>query len=156
MKSSFFAFDHVHLLGQSATHPMALRLPRHTALLRLAGSSPLRCRALSGSPITAPSGAPNCRFQVKPTARHLPIQRVPKTCRALQQCSASNNRAKSRPARTQSRNCGNSRMASALEGEKQRSAAARCGNHCQAVCSRGLRVTSQTAGRHRPNTCSVL
>ncbi|NDP49356.1 MAG: hypothetical protein GZ085_13420 [Sulfuriferula multivorans] len=64
MKSSIFSFNHVHLLGESATHPMALCLPHHTALLRLAGSSPLRCRALSGTPITAPSGATNCHFQV--------------------------------------------------------------------------------------------
>jgi len=58
----FFTFDHVHLLGESATHPMALRLPRHSALFRLAGSSPLRCHAFSGTPITAPSGASNCGF----------------------------------------------------------------------------------------------
>src|SRR5665647_3838683 len=77
MRFDFFVFDQVHLLGESATHPMALRLPRHTALLTLqaapkpeacllrpaptvrrdcrsarrslAGSSPPRCRALSGT-----------------------------------------------------------------------------------------------------------
>jgi len=35
---------------------------RHAALLRLAGSSPLRCRALPGTPIAAPASASNCRF----------------------------------------------------------------------------------------------
>ncbi|MES2944161.1 MAG: hypothetical protein V4772_14930, partial [Pseudomonadota bacterium] len=61
MSIDIFHFDGVHLMGDHATHPMALRLTRHTALLRLVGNSPLRCLALSGTPITAPSGASNCR-----------------------------------------------------------------------------------------------
>jgi len=42
--------------------PIAPCSPRHAALLRLVGSSPLRCRALPGTPITAHSDASNCRF----------------------------------------------------------------------------------------------
>ena len=55
-------FDHVHMTGDSAMHPIAPRLTRHAALLRLVGTSPLRCRALPGTPITAHLGASNCRF----------------------------------------------------------------------------------------------
>ncbi|MFZ3126182.1 MAG: hypothetical protein WA129_13985, partial [Acidovorax sp.] len=82
--------DGVHLLGESAMHPPAPRSGRHAALLLLAGMSPPRrppCRAqacrrqaffalsnstlvllepqrsaLPGTPITALSGASNCRF----------------------------------------------------------------------------------------------
>ena len=82
--------DDVHLIGDSAMHPIAPRLTHHAALLRLVGKSPLRClpcrarlsRSLSpfalstgtqvpvepqrsplpGTPITAHSGASNCRF----------------------------------------------------------------------------------------------
>ena len=38
-------------------------------------------------------------------------------------------------------NCGSNKMASALEGEKQRSAASRQGHQAHAVCSRGLSTT---------------
>ena len=55
-------FDHVHLLGDSATHSPAPRLPRHAALLVLAGMSLRRPRALPGAPITALTNASNCRF----------------------------------------------------------------------------------------------
>ena len=53
-------------------------------------------------------------------------------------------------------NCGSSRIASALEGEKHRSAASRQGSQVWSVCSRGLKVTGVPAGTRRPNTCSVL
>jgi hypothetical protein len=90
MRIDFFLFDHVHLLVGSAMHPIAPRSTRHAALFRLVGRSPLRChpcrarlsRSLSpfalstgtqvpaepqcsplpGTPITAHSGASNCRF----------------------------------------------------------------------------------------------
>ena len=62
MHIGIFAFDHIHLMGESAMHPIAPRLTRHAALLRLVGRSPQRCRALPGTPITAHSGASNCRF----------------------------------------------------------------------------------------------
>ena len=55
-------FDDVHLLGKSATHSPAPRLPRHAALLVLAGMSLLRPRALPGTPITALASASNRRF----------------------------------------------------------------------------------------------
>ena len=62
MPIDFYRFVHVHLRGESAMHPIAPCLTHHTALLRLVGSSPLRCLALSGTPITAHSGASNCPF----------------------------------------------------------------------------------------------
>ena len=72
MQTDFSRFDHVHLLGDSAMHPIAPRLTRHAALgwarqrpcdtLRLVGKSLLRCLAFAGTPITAHSGASNCRF----------------------------------------------------------------------------------------------
>ena len=65
MRIDFFCFDHVLLIGEGAMHPIAPRLTRQAALLRLVGKSPPRCHALPGTPITAHSGASNCRFQVK-------------------------------------------------------------------------------------------
>ena len=62
MDIEFFRFDHVYLIGDSAMRPIAPRLTRQAALLRLVGTSPLRCRALPDTPITAPSGAFNCGF----------------------------------------------------------------------------------------------
>ena len=62
MHIDFSRFDHVHLIGDSAMHPIAPRLTRQAALLRLVGRSPLRCLALPGTPITAHSGAFNCGF----------------------------------------------------------------------------------------------
>ena len=59
----FFRFDHGHLIVDSAMHPIAPRLTRQDGLLRLVSTSPLRCLALPGTPITAHSGASNCRFQ---------------------------------------------------------------------------------------------
>ncbi len=58
----FDRFDDAHLLDESATHPPAPRSSRHAALLLLAHTSALRRRALPGTPITALTGAFNCRF----------------------------------------------------------------------------------------------
>ena len=54
--------DTVPLLSQNATHPIELCCRTLVALLRLAGTSPLRCRALPAHGIPAHSGAFNCRF----------------------------------------------------------------------------------------------
>jgi hypothetical protein len=62
MNTEIFDFDQSHHLGESAMHPPAPRSTRHAALLVLAGSSPLRPRALPGTPITALAGASNYRF----------------------------------------------------------------------------------------------
>jgi hypothetical protein len=62
MLIGFFPFDHVQLIGDSTMRPIAPRLSRQAALLRLVGTSPLRCHALPGTPITAHSGASNYRF----------------------------------------------------------------------------------------------
>ena len=62
MNIKFFASDQAYLLGDSAMHPIAPRSTHHAALLLLAGRSPLRRRALPGTPITAHSGASNCGF----------------------------------------------------------------------------------------------
>ena len=62
MDIEFSRFDDVHLIGDSAMHPIAPRLTRQAALLRLVGTSPLRCHALPGTPITAHSDASNCGF----------------------------------------------------------------------------------------------
>ena len=68
MGVEFFGFDHGYRAGDSAMHLIAPRSPRHAALLRLAGRSPQRCRALPYAPITAHSGASNCGFQVETAA----------------------------------------------------------------------------------------
>src|SRR3954453_20730076 len=60
-----FGFDERHRRGESATHPCAPRSTRHAALLLLAGRSPLRRRALPGTPIAARTGAFNCRIKVE-------------------------------------------------------------------------------------------
>ncbi|MDO5691108.1 MAG: hypothetical protein Q4G70_01320 [Pseudomonadota bacterium] len=62
MSTDFHSFDHIHLLGERAMHPIAPRWPCHAALLVLAGTSLPRPRVLPGTPITARSGASNCRF----------------------------------------------------------------------------------------------
>ena len=63
MDIDFPLFDNDHLPGESAMRPIAPRLARQAALLRLVGTSPLRCHAVPGTPITAHTGASNCRFQ---------------------------------------------------------------------------------------------
>jgi hypothetical protein len=59
MDIDFPLFDHDRLLADCAMHPIAPRLTRQAALLRLVGKSPLRCHALPATPITAHSGAFN-------------------------------------------------------------------------------------------------
>ncbi len=46
MDIDFPLFDNAHLLGDCAMRPIAPRLTRQAALLRLVGTSPLRCHAL--------------------------------------------------------------------------------------------------------------
>ena len=62
MKPDFCGHDRVHLLGESATHPIEPRCGTLAALLLLAGMSPQRRRALPAHRIAAHSGAPNCGF----------------------------------------------------------------------------------------------
>ncbi len=62
MDTEISSHHHPHLLGESATHPIEPRCGTLAALLRLAGMSPQRCRALPAHRITAHSGASNCRF----------------------------------------------------------------------------------------------
>ncbi len=44
MSIEFYDPKHVHLVGDSAARRLAPLVPRLTALLRLAGNSPRRCR----------------------------------------------------------------------------------------------------------------
>ncbi|MDO5692989.1 MAG: hypothetical protein Q4G70_11015 [Pseudomonadota bacterium] len=62
MSTDFHSFDHIHLLGERAMHPIAPRWPCHAAVLVLAHTSTRRPRVLPGTPITARAGASNCRF----------------------------------------------------------------------------------------------
>jgi len=55
-------FDHVHILGESATHPIRPPSGALAALLLLAGMSMQRPRALPAHPMTVCSGASNYRF----------------------------------------------------------------------------------------------
>ena len=59
MKPDFCGHDRVHLLGESATHPIEPRCGTLAALLLLAGMSPQRRRALPSRRIAAHSGASN-------------------------------------------------------------------------------------------------
>ncbi|OIP16329.1 MAG: hypothetical protein COZ09_11500 [Comamonadaceae bacterium CG_4_10_14_3_um_filter_60_42] len=52
-------FDDIHLLGESATHPIALLTTRLGSLLLLAGRSPLRRLAYPATPPAAHLGASN-------------------------------------------------------------------------------------------------
>ena len=56
MYIDFFAHEGVHLLGESATRPTEPPWGALGALLRLAGSSPLRCRAFPAHPHDGPFG----------------------------------------------------------------------------------------------------
>jgi len=58
----FFRHENVHLLGESATHPIEPPWGALGALLLLAGSSPLRRLAFPAHPMTAHSGPSNRRF----------------------------------------------------------------------------------------------
>jgi MYXO-CTERM domain-containing protein len=62
MGVDFRAFDHLHLLGECATHPIRPPSGALAALLVLAGISLRRPRALPAHPMTTCSGASNCGF----------------------------------------------------------------------------------------------
>ncbi len=60
MTIGFLDHDKLHLLGDSATHPIEPRYGALAVLLLLAGMSPQRRRALPAHRIAAHSGASNC------------------------------------------------------------------------------------------------
>ncbi|MFN5939412.1 MAG: hypothetical protein ACK44C_03445, partial [Polaromonas sp.] len=62
MNTQVLRFAGFGLLGDGAMRPIAPLPTRPAALLRLAGSSPLRCLALPDTPGAAHSGASNCFF----------------------------------------------------------------------------------------------
>jgi len=62
MDIDFSGYDHPHLLGKSATHPIRPPSGALAALLLLAGRAKRRRRALPAHPMTACSGASNYRF----------------------------------------------------------------------------------------------
>ncbi len=62
MTTDFSVHDMLHLLGDSATHPIEPCCGALAALLLLAGMSPQRRRALPAHRIAAHSGASNCGF----------------------------------------------------------------------------------------------
>ena len=49
MNTDFHGFDHAHLLGERAMHPIAPCWPRHAALFVVAGSSEAASSALQGA-----------------------------------------------------------------------------------------------------------
>ena len=62
MNTEFFAFDHAHRLGETATHPLARLVVRLPLSRLVAGPGlPPRCFAAATHP-DAPSGASNCGF----------------------------------------------------------------------------------------------
>ena len=76
MNTTFYAFVHVHLLGDTATHPLA-RLVTRLPLSRLVAGPglPPRC-FVADTRSDAPSGASNCGFQddfLTCTSRLLPV-----------------------------------------------------------------------------------
>jgi hypothetical protein len=62
MRIEFSRHEAVHMLGESATHPIEPPRGALGALLLLAGGGPLRHRAFPAHPTTTHSGASNCRF----------------------------------------------------------------------------------------------
>jgi hypothetical protein len=62
MDTDFSHFQWTHRLGKSATHPIEPPWRTLAALLLLAGTSLQRRLALPAHPMTAHSGAYNCRF----------------------------------------------------------------------------------------------
>ena len=68
MNSEFIASDHVHHLGETATHPLAFMPFRVRLLVRLplsrllAGPGPQRRCFAADTRSDAPSGASNCGF----------------------------------------------------------------------------------------------
>jgi hypothetical protein len=62
MNIEFCGHGELHLLGESATHPIEPRYGVLAALLLLAAMRPQRRRALPAPRIAAHSGASNCGF----------------------------------------------------------------------------------------------
>jgi len=62
MDTHFLTHVQIHLLGESATHPIAPPWRVLAALLLLAGISPLRRRVYPAHPKAAHSGTFNCGF----------------------------------------------------------------------------------------------
>ena len=62
MNTDLFDHEGAHRLGENATHPIEPPWSALAALLLLAGSSQQRRLALPAHPMTAHSGASNCRF----------------------------------------------------------------------------------------------
>ena len=62
MNIDFCSHDGVHLVGESATHPIEPRCGTLAALLLLAGRRPRRRRVLPAHRIAAHSGAFYCGF----------------------------------------------------------------------------------------------
>jgi hypothetical protein len=62
MNTEHLGHEEAHLMGEGATDPIELPGSTLAALLFLAGSSPLRRRALPAHSLTAHSGPSNCRF----------------------------------------------------------------------------------------------
>jgi len=64
MNAAPFAFDQIHLLGESATHSLARLGARLPLSLVVAGISLLPPRFATATRPDAPSSASNCGFQV--------------------------------------------------------------------------------------------
>ena len=62
MNTEFIASDHVHHLGETATHPLVRLLVRLPLSRLLAGPGPLRRCFAADTRSDAPSGASNCGF----------------------------------------------------------------------------------------------
>ena len=62
MNTEFIASDHVHHLGETATHPLARLLVRLPLSRLLAGPGPQRRCFAADTRSDAPSGASNCGF----------------------------------------------------------------------------------------------
>ena len=89
MAVDFPLFDNDHVVGDCAMRPIAPRLTRQAALIRLVGTSPQRCHALPGTPITAHSGAFNCGFQVQSITPAATNSGLPGPARKATNCCAS-------------------------------------------------------------------
>ncbi len=62
MNTRLSSYEHLHLLGECATHPIARRISRLAALVVLAGCSLRRPPALPANLCVIHSGASNYRF----------------------------------------------------------------------------------------------
>ena len=69
MNIDYFRFDGIHLLGDSATHPIEPLATRLGALLLLAGSSPRRRRAYPDRAASGPLGRVQLNTKGLPASR---------------------------------------------------------------------------------------